>query len=314
MYMYCILLDTVVELIRRRWPGLDYDLLVPCPGHPPQPCDGRFKLRVLERLLTKHHPTILCEECLEEHAVTSLVTGYSVPREPLEKLLEERVAQLTRIEESVTAVDAKMNRLDGVAADAAHEIRVVRNALATEVNDCPRLLTIEAATESGWDPRRLWRNRYRLHLWCEHPGHEHRCDDPGYEFTQTEEWLQRAAPYIGMTAKILRFLPVASAGADVVATQVTGWSDEAERVARAIDLMNTIGDSMLPKTEITDRTDENLVTGGGASLRAMRELLFELDPARSFAQLRRILTDAGDYLWICPEHYPIYDPGLPVLP
>jgi hypothetical protein len=35
-----------------------------------------------------------------------------------------------------------------------------------------------------------------------------------------------------------------------------------------------------------------------------------------FGDLRRVLTAAGDYLWICssPEHYRIYDPGLPVLP
>jgi hypothetical protein len=52
----------------------------------------------------------------------------------------------------------------------------------------------------------------------------------------------------------------------------------------------------------------------GAGLRAFRELLLELDSAREFAGLRRALSPMGEYLWVCPEHYVEYDPGLPTLP
>jgi hypothetical protein len=55
------------------------------------------------------------------------------------------------------------------------------------------------------------------------------------------------------------------------------------------------------------RGDE--VTG----FRAVRELLVALDPAREFAGLRRVVAESGDYLWVCPEHYLHYDPGLPEL-
>ena len=26
------------------------------------------------------------------------------------------------------------------------------------------------------------------------------------------------------------------------------------------------------------------------------------------------MTPTGDYLWLCPKHYRVYDPGLPKLP
>ena len=54
----------------------------------------------------------------------------------------------------------------------------------------------------------------------------------------------------------------------------------------------------------------------GAELRAFRALLVQLDSTMRFGDLRRVLTPSGDYLWICPrpEHYRIYDPGLPTLP
>jgi len=35
--------------------------------------------------------------------------------------------------------------------------------------------------------------------------------------------------------------------------------------------------------------------------------------ARTWGGLRRVLTPAGDFLWVCPEHYREYDPGLPDL-
>ena len=52
----------------------------------------------------------------------------------------------------------------------------------------------------------------------------------------------------------------------------------------------------------------------GAGLRELHSLLLELDPAKTWGNLRRVLTPTGDYLWLCPTHYREYDPGLPVLP
>ena len=38
------------------------------------------------------------------------------------------------------------------------------------------------------------------------------------------------------------------------------------------------------------------------------------DQTQEWGRLRRVLSATGDYLWVCPTHYRVYDPGLPVLP
>jgi internalin A len=43
-------------------------------------------------------------------------------------------------------------------------------------------------------------------------------------------------------------------------------------------------------------------------------LLFGLDEKRAFGDMRRVQSPSGDFLWVCANHYPEYDPGLPVIP
>jgi hypothetical protein len=52
----------------------------------------------------------------------------------------------------------------------------------------------------------------------------------------------------------------------------------------------------------------------GAGLRELHGLLRELDRKKRWGRLRRVQTPTGDYLWLCPKHYPEYDPGLVVIP
>ena len=78
----------------------------------------------------------------------------------------------------------------------------------------------------------------------------------------------------------------------------------------------------LTKEVIPDRVSGGDGAGDGSGLtrargeafRQFQSLLFELDKDRKWAGMRRFLTAAGDYLWICPEHHREYDHGLPDLP
>ena len=49
-------------------------------------------------------------------------------------------------------------------------------------------------------------------------------------------------------------------------------------------------------------------------MRAIRQIIFQQDQVRSFGDMRRVTTAAGDYLWLCPDHYGSYAPGLPSVP
>jgi hypothetical protein len=52
----------------------------------------------------------------------------------------------------------------------------------------------------------------------------------------------------------------------------------------------------------------------GAGLRALRTIVFGVDRARAFGDLRRVTAAAGDLLWVCTKHYSYDDPGLPTVP
>jgi hypothetical protein len=58
---------------------------------------------------------------------------------------------------------------------------------------------------------------------------------------------------------------------------------------------------------------EQLTAAEGAALRTIRAIIFEHDKLRAFGGLRRVQAPAGDLLWVCENHYPDYDPGLPVI-
>jgi hypothetical protein len=41
---------------------------------------------------------------------------------------------------------------------------------------------------------------------------------------------------------------------------------------------------------------------GGATLRALRQLLDEKDPQQHWGGLKKVLTPEGHYLWLCEHH------------
>ena len=57
-----------------------------------------------------------------------------------------------------------------------------------------------------------------------------------------------------------------------------------------------------------------LTVAEGQALRAIRSNLFEKDRLRAFGGMRRVQAPSGDFLWVCTDHYPEYDPGLPTVP
>jgi internalin A len=152
---------------------------------------------------------------------------------------------------------------------------------------------------------------YRLILWCEHPGYEHPWTEASYDLRSTG-WLQRLAPYAVLVSKALRVLvPMASANRLDVVPQ------ELESVERELALMTSLVEKLPPLDQSNVgaiQNDQGLTRAEGASLRELRSFLFEVDESRYFGGLRRVLASSGDFLWVCPNHYVQYDPGLPSLP
>jgi internalin A len=323
-YFFSVLIESLEYLLTVRWPGLRYDLLVPCPAIDPDglPCRGEFKLRNLQRRRIRGRPMVNCQECDADHDVERLLTGFPGPL-PLHDHLDQR---LTEILDSVERTGERV----GLAYDAIHRLLTAANQ---EVTDCPRLFSLTPRSPSGAERLTVYKRHYELTLWCEHPGGVHPVPEAAYTVGQPKEWFVKLRPYAAVTLKALQIaVPIAGA---VVGLALT---------APQLDQMRVDLDAMRELVEETEHLTESppgnghrrgggsggsggsegsagdggppgqLTHAEGASLRELRELLFRLDPDRWFGGLERAHSVTGGYLWLCPEHHAQYDRGLPRVP
>jgi internalin A len=293
-YFFHVLRDTFEELCDSRWPGLSYELLVPCRGTAEAPCAGVHPVRTLEGYSERRWPTIICPSCFSEQDVHELLIGFPAETRSESQILE----RLDRIEASVAS---GLHR----AEQSADGVRLILRALSTEVTDCPRLFVIEPVDRSAWNPARGWNARFSLQLICESPGKEHAVE-PKYSFVRPREWFAKTAPYLRVVGRTVQLLaPIVGGVGGVVGNEAQGVTDSARLMQAVATAAREIGDE-------ADSGDDDVARGSG--LRAFRELLFDLDASKTFADLERVLTPTGEYLWVCPYHRAEYDPGLPRLP
>jgi hypothetical protein len=288
-FLFDILRDTLEQLIRSRWPGLNYRLRVPCTGGEGVVgrCEGSFPIGSLELMRSRGQTKIRCPECVNELNVNQLLVGF-----PAGKELDS---------EMVSA--AEMRQIGA----SLHALLLFAKAANAEVSDCPRLFTLRSAEPRLFDVRRAFLKRYLLDLWCEEPGSHHPVGEP-YNFKASREWFAEVAPYLRIVSKaVTLFAPVAGGAAAVF-----GESD----LKDSASLMKALADAASPP-EYSDSPGEKerraLSPAQGAALRRFRELLLKLDNSREFRGLRRAFSPTGEWIWLCPEHYRVYEPPLPRL-
>jgi hypothetical protein len=310
-YFFNVLRDSIEDLMTRRWPGLSYELFIPCPASSP---DGSscLSLILMEGLIgyrEEGETQYRCMQCRTKHDLSILLTGFSQPTHSFQP-------ELDRLHSNVADVKSSINDLKAHAADTADAIRRIQRAVTTEITDCPRLFTLTPQHPSGRQRLRMDQQHFRLLLWCEHPGHWHPWPEASYSINQPREWLLRVSPYATLVFRALQLLaPIASAVAGVVLTP-----DQLQSTQKELQLMTSLV-ATLPDQESEDRADTETVGSSGQvtlaqgeAWRAVRILILEQDPARAFGRLRRVQASSGDFLWICPDHYSEYDPGLPGIP
>jgi GTPase SAR1 family protein len=311
-YMFLhVLQDTVEDLMVRRWPGLGYEFWIPCPTSSVNGmrCLGEFPLEGLQAYRERGAVTIPCLRCNTDHDISELLTGFAQPTVPLQPELE-------RIQNQIAEVAVRAERLESIAAETADSVRRVLGVVGDEVPDCPRLFVLTPVQPSGARRLVFYQKRYQLTLWCEHSDHWHPWPEARYEMDEPKKWLVRLGPYAALVVKVLKSaIPVAGAIADLAVSP-----EQFARVMDQVDLMESLLDE-LPEQEYHDRLEvrvhgsaSQLTKAEGQAVRAFRVWLFERDRWRRFGGLRRVQAPAGDILWVCPLHYPEYDPGLPRIP
>jgi internalin A len=306
-----VLRDSVEDLITRRWPGLSYKLLVPCPENTRETsaCAGLFPLGGLLRLRERGMTTVPCMECAQVYELSLLLTGFALPSQPLEAELNQMHDQLVRIENG-------LDRVEGQAAEAADSVRRVLRVVSTEVTDCPRLFTLTRERPTGGRRLRILQQHYRLTLWCEHPGYWHAWDKASYELDPPRDWFVQVSPYATLIFKTLQLVvPLAGSVADVLLSpdQLARARDELDLMSKIVDDLPTRPPKKLDTTGLVEATSQ-LTSAEGQALRMIRVVLFQHDHLRAFGGMRRVQGASGELLWVCPEHYHEYDPGLPTVP
>ncbi|MET8086480.1 COR domain-containing protein [Micromonospora sp. NPDC005197] len=332
-----VLRDSLERLLTTRWPGLPFKLFVPCPSRDADgvACTGRFPLDGLIKFRERstrpgpvqsvglfdvtpaagtNRPEVVlpCLTCQQDHDVAGLLTGFVAPQ-PFGAELNRLERRLSTLSQEVGLIGDHVAETASFAADTAHHLRRLVRAVGTEVTDCPRLFTVATIPPIGWRRLSFGQRSIRITLWCEQPGEWHTWDGASYELTQPRAWLEKAAPYLNLVFKTLRLVyPVAASVAGYVAPNL-------EHAQRELDLMKSLIDS-LPTSLAEDalaappESRHALTVAQGAALRSFKVLLMELDAVRTFGGLGRVLTSTGEFLWVCPTHRRMHDPGLPVLP
>ncbi len=306
-----VLRDSIEDLMTRRWRGLTYRLLIPCPTRTAehQRCPGQFPLDGLLRYREgggTHYP---CLECGSDHDLSELLTGFT----QWNLALQDQIADVAR---GVIRLEGSASRLEGYAAETADSMRRVLRVVSTEITDCPRLFTITERSPTGARRLEFHKRHYQLVLWCEHPGHWHPWPAASYSLDQPKDWLVRIGPYAILVFKALRLvIPIAASVAGVVLTdeQLRHAKHELELMTTVVaELPDQISEEQRQLTAGESESQLTLAEGHGA--RALRVLLFEHDRMREFGDLRRVQAPSGEFLWVCDDHYAEYDPGLPRIP
>jgi internalin A len=313
-FYFNVLHDSIEDLITRRWPGLRYRLLIPCltRASDGSGCPGQFPLEGLLRYREESKPgPARCWECNTSHDLSQLLTGFAQPDLPLQSRLEQLQDKVTDIGSGVNRTEARVERLERYAAEAADSIRRVLRAVASEVTDCPRLFTLTHQRRASLRWLKFYQRHYRLVLWCEQPGELHPWPPATYSLDQPKGWLVRIGPYATLVFKTLQLaIPHLSSVTDILTKSqlknAQNWFGQMETLITAIPHEPIEDQSELISIELASQLSE----AQGQALRGIRVILFEHDHARAFGDLRRVQAPSGDFLWVCAKHYSYYDPGL----
>lgn len=306
-FFFNVLRDSVEDLISRRWPGLTYELLIPCQAlrADGSRCDSSIPMKGLLGYREMGDTHYRCTTCLFQHDVSELLTGFAQPDLALQDQLSE-IADGVRVAAGYAADAA------GYAADAAATMRRVMRAVSSEISDCPLLFTITEQASSGARRLRFDQRNYQIVMWCEDPGHWHPWPKAKYSLSQPKEWLVRIGPYATLILKALKLaMPLAAPAADMLLTDKQIASIQHELDLMAAVVAELPGQTYPAQDMPSSDPSGPLTQAEGAAARSLRQLLFEHDPAHAFGDMRRVQAPSGDFLWVCTSHYSEYDPGLP---
>jgi internalin A len=288
-----------LELTFGRFPGLLIDKCIPCPGHRGVGCSHEFLLDSLIARIARDNPkyTIECPLTFEDIDVRQLLFG-------LEPIMNDQV--MLEVQKALTNDKNRQDELIQMVQMqfAKEDLRWQSTAEA----HCPRVFTLSPSKTKKWSPTNLLTQPMDLQLYCEATGrwHKVKSEDGGrYKINQPAKWLRQITPHIKNVVKILKFVsPLASNTLDAATgnTELGEVMDDIKLTEALIDKLPELSHQQLSlfAEEVGETT--NITQTSGATLRAIRRLLDELDSSQHWGGLEKVHTPEGHILWLCNEH------------
>jgi len=260
--------------------------------------DARAMLR--EALL---HELIQDREAVE--GATRAVEPSAVPN-PSSLVTELRQLVLARFAQ----MEGKLDRIETGVGEIAKVTEIVQGQLRRwtvsyeTTSGTPRLFTLTPVRKHGLDKAAVWRDTYQLTLWCEHGDRPHPWGPAHYTFSKPREWLITVAPYALGVLQILRLaVNVAAPIAILGNVDLASIKDDLDAMDKLLDQLP----AQLPDAPAAPGQPVRLIQPDGPELRALRALLTELDPNRTFNGMHVVPTPSGDIRWVCQDHYTAYN-------
>lgn len=170
--------------------------------------------------------------------------------------------------------------------------------------EAPSTFLLMPGNRSRFHVRNLFDSEFTLYLLCQHPAAPHLpIGEAGYPLPANRQWWTAVAPWLAELIKYLKYLPHASGIAKAYDESFYQQIElNIEIFKTAIELAPTLDD----EEDLRDfaRTGElgRAFEVQGAALRALHTFLQETDPKRHWCGLRKVATNDGNLLWLCPEH------------
>jgi internalin A len=311
-----LLVDGFLDTVQRRYPGLEMERLVPCPGPGScKECKHYFKQVNLENRLTGKPPKlkIECEECGTEHEIAQLLFGLSL-LPAVEAITAEEVKRVVTAEGETTRAHFDQGLAAVKEFVQLQFIKEWNTQQLIERQSCPTVFSLYSL-----DGGTIFRTeKLRLQLYCMKPGCWHPIGEKGRrDFAPPKEWAQGTIRFLRSFATMLRPATIAAAAIanPALAAAVAGTSvADMDQVRKQLDATAKLLADWEKLSLGHDRPMDSLVSDSRApslheaveleDLKKFLETLFppEKPDAPPGYGLERVRTPEDHVLWLCPEH------------
>ncbi len=338
-YNFFTLLRDGFEVTLRRFPGLGFKRMIPCPGHNGVPCSHEFDHEHLLYAESEKVYEIQCPKTLKSASVLQMLFGvdYQVTENVVAQVEDKQTTALdsglAQVEDKrivaldsdltlqlergfsllYTRFDTRFDRMEKLLESGVLELAaLMQRGFATlftieqsrEESESPYVFTLSPQEGDSWKDKLkdILGQEIELQLFCHHPGEWHPVGEP-YIIADPNKWLRSIGGHMGRLVKVLKFaVPLALPGVvELTPEYVKLFESKLKLMEELVKKLPDIRESRGARFEGMGDTDE-IYDARGPLLRDVRKLLLELDPEREFRGLRKVLTPEGHYLWLCEYH------------